>query len=154
VHQTAAAPSPESRARRLADAQYNLGICYALGKGVKKDETKAAQLYGQAAEQDDADAQFNFGVCYELGSGVEKDEAKSAQLYGQAAKQGNVNAQFSLGGCYTLGKGVKEDKAKAARLYGQAAHGCAAGPTPRTRRAVCCCAGAHQARSVQAQPRG
>jgi TPR repeat protein len=31
-----------------AEAQHNLGICYAKGEGVKLDMTKAVQLWGQA----------------------------------------------------------------------------------------------------------
>jgi TPR repeat protein len=34
-----------------AKAQFELGICYASGDGVDVNNVKAAQLYGQAAEQ-------------------------------------------------------------------------------------------------------
>jgi TPR repeat protein len=58
-----------------------------LGEGVYVDKAKAAQLYGQAAEQGHADAQYNLGVCYSDGEGVKVDKAKAAQLFRQAAEQ-------------------------------------------------------------------
>ncbi len=45
-------------------AQYNLGICYANGQGVTKDEAEAVKWYRKAAEQNHAMAQYNLGVCY------------------------------------------------------------------------------------------
>jgi TPR repeat protein len=65
-----------------AGSQLNLGLCYKLGKGVEKDEAKAAQLHQQAAEQRHANEQYALCLCYALGKGVEKDEAKAARLYG------------------------------------------------------------------------
>ena len=34
-----------------ANAQYNLGVCYEKGEGVKKDLSQAVQWYRKAAEQ-------------------------------------------------------------------------------------------------------
>jgi TPR repeat protein len=45
-----------------AEAQYNLGLCYANGQGVAKDEAEAVKWYRKAAEQNDADAQYNLGL--------------------------------------------------------------------------------------------
>ena len=47
-----------------AEAQYNLGVCYANGQGVAKDEVEAVKWYRKAAEQNYAAAQYNLGVCY------------------------------------------------------------------------------------------
>ena len=47
-----------------ADAQYNLGVMYANGRGVRQDDAQAVQWYRKAAEQGDAEAQFNLGVMY------------------------------------------------------------------------------------------
>ena len=76
-----------------ADAQCNLGYCYAFGKGVTKDEKKAVEWYSKAAEQGHANAQFNLGVCYEGGTGVAKDEKKAMEWYTKAAEQGHANAK-------------------------------------------------------------
>jgi TPR repeat protein len=122
-------PSGQAAEHSHADAQYNLGVCYATGKGVEKDEAKAAQLYGQAAKQSHIGALYSLGLCNTHGKGVEKDEAKAARLYEQAALQGDAGAalqgdaggQYRLGICYALGKGTPADKAQAARLFWQAA---------------------------------
>ncbi|GAQ83639.1 hypothetical protein KFL_001560080 [Klebsormidium nitens] len=74
--------------RGYATPQCNLGWCYQHGRGVEKDEVRAAGLYAQAAEQGLARAQCNLGVCYEHGKGVEKDEARAAGLYATAADEG------------------------------------------------------------------
>lgn len=53
-------------------AQFNLGIMYSKGYGVKQDDAKAAKWYRKAAEQGDAEAQFSLGLIYSLGKGVKK----------------------------------------------------------------------------------
>ena len=56
-----------------ADAQFNLGIMYANGEGVPKDDVEAARWWRLAAEQGHARAQFNLGIMYANGEGVLKD---------------------------------------------------------------------------------
>ena len=48
-----------------AKAQFNLGLMYYNGQGVRQDYTQAVQWYRKAAEQGLADAQYNLGVAYE-----------------------------------------------------------------------------------------
>jgi TPR repeat protein len=57
-----------------AKAQSNLGIAYAFGKGVLKDDKKAMYWYQKAADQGQAQTQFNLGVKYAFGKGVLKDD--------------------------------------------------------------------------------
>ena len=45
-----------------AAAQFNLGLMYDSGRGVRQDYTKAVQWYRKAAEQGVAEAQYNLGV--------------------------------------------------------------------------------------------
>ena len=45
-----------------AVAQYNLGLLYANGQGVPKDDAQARQWYEKAAVQGHADAQVNLGI--------------------------------------------------------------------------------------------
>ncbi|WP_314879189.1 tetratricopeptide repeat protein, partial [Haemophilus parahaemolyticus] len=56
-----------------ASTQFNLGVMYAKGRGVKQDDVEAVKWYRQAAEQGDAEAQFNLGVMYAKGRGVKQD---------------------------------------------------------------------------------
>ena len=96
-----------------ATAQFNLGIMYANGRGVLKDDAEAVRWYRLAAEQGYADAQFNLGVKYDFGEGVPKDGAEAVEWYRLAAEQGYADAQFNLGGMYANGEGVLKDSVRA-----------------------------------------
>jgi len=80
-----------------ADAQFELGQCYANGRGVEKDAKEAVAWYRKAAAQDSADAQHMLGVCYIAGKGVEKDVSQCLTWFKKAAKQGHAGAQFKIG---------------------------------------------------------
>ena len=53
-------------------AEYNLGVKYERGEGVKQDYKKAANFYQKAADQGNANAQANLAVLYIWGKGVGK----------------------------------------------------------------------------------
>ena len=48
-----------------AIAQFNLGVMYSNGKGVKQDQTEAAKWYRLAAAQGNVSALCNLGVMYD-----------------------------------------------------------------------------------------
>ena len=48
--------------QNLAEAQTNLGSCYANGQGVAKDEVEAVKWYRKAAEQKEATAENNWAA--------------------------------------------------------------------------------------------
>ena len=98
-----------------------MGVMYANGQGVAKDERQAVEWYRKAADQGDATAQFNLGVMYDNGQGVSKDERLAVEWYRKAADQGNANAQFSLGVMYANGQGVAKDERQAVEWYRKAA---------------------------------
>jgi len=117
-------PIADLRARAEAgnaDAQDNLGVMYATGRGVAKDDTEAARLYRLAADQGHAGGQFNLGWMYANGKGVAKDDAEAVRLFRLAADQGQAEAQSNLGLMYANGSGVAKDDAKAVRLLRLAA---------------------------------
>ena len=93
----------------LAEAQFNVGICYGEGEGIEKDEKKAFVWFSKAAEQSYDKAQYNVGVCYKNGEGIEKDEKKAFEWYLKAAEQGSAEAQLVVGESYLLSKGVDSD---------------------------------------------
>lgn len=88
--------------RGEADAQYRLGDCYAVGRGVEKNDAEAVKWYRKAAEQGDADAQYSLGECYAV-----KDETEALKWYHKAAEQGHEGAKGRLVGWYEL----EEDRA-------------------------------------------
>ena len=70
-----------------AEAQYQLGSRYRLGRGVSQNYAEAEAWYRKAAEQDHAEAQYWLGWLYENGFGVEPESSKAAEWYGKAAQR-------------------------------------------------------------------
>ena len=70
-----------------AEAQYNLGVRYENGRGVRKNQQKAFWWWRVAAEQGEAFAQDALGVIYYYGTGVPKDYGLAYKWYNLAAAQ-------------------------------------------------------------------
>ena len=75
-----------------AEAQYNLGLMYASGKGVTQDSKQAVKWYRKAAEQGYASAQFNLGNMYASGQGVTQDYVLAHMWWNIAASAGIESA--------------------------------------------------------------
>ena len=109
-------------------SQYNLGLMYAIGRGVEKDYVEAAKWYCMASEQGLSLAQSYLGAMYSLGRGVEKDDVEAVKWYRKAAEQGCAEGQLGLGAMYANGRGVEKDYVEAVEWYRKAAEqGYAAG---------------------------
>lgn len=104
-----------------AQAQYNLGVSYATGRGVAQDHATAVNYFRKAADQGMAQAQYNLGLIYEKGQGIAQDEPSAANWYRKAADQGVSQAQLNLGIMYATGKGVTKDNATAVVYFRKAA---------------------------------
>jgi TPR repeat protein len=100
-----------------AVAQYSLGLLYANGQGVPKDDAQARQWYEKSAAQGRADAQVNLGILYDYGRGVPQDFKKAVYWYRLSANQGNDLAQRQLGLLYERGDGVQKDYVEAYMRY-------------------------------------
>ena len=70
-----------------ADTQFNLGVRYNNGEGVRQDYAEAVKWYRLAAEQGNADAQYNLGVLYDNGERVRQDHTEAVKWYRLAADQ-------------------------------------------------------------------
>ena len=77
VSETQSEACREAAEQGHADAQSNLGLMYAMGWGVPKDDVQAVAWYRKAAEQGNADAQSNLGRMYAKGEGVPQDYAQA-----------------------------------------------------------------------------
>ena len=97
-------------------AMVDLGEMFEQGRGVKKDEAQAVQLYEQAGDRSRW-AQFKLGIMYLQGQGVPKNEAKALQWWQKSADGGNGKAQNNVGVMYDRGLSVKRDYAKALDSY-------------------------------------
>lgn len=104
-----------------AEAQHNIGLCYANGHGVTKNEIEAVKWYRKAAEQGLAGAQYNLGCIYESGDGIEKDLVEAVKWYRKAADQGYASGQSNLGFCYLYGHGVTKDETEGIKWFRKAA---------------------------------
>jgi tetratricopeptide (TPR) repeat protein len=104
-----------------AGAQYELGVMYESGHGVRQDFVEAAKWYRKAADQGEARAQYNLACLYGQGQGVALDHAESVKWYRRAAEQGNPYAQNNLGVMYETGLGTTQDHAEAVKWYRKAA---------------------------------
>ena len=79
-----------------AEAQLNLGICFAIGDGVNKNREHAAKWYRKSAEQGNPEAQYCLGACYSNGDGVTEDAEESMKWLQKAADQGYEKARVML----------------------------------------------------------
>ena len=107
--------------RGEAVAQFYVGLSYALGRGVPKDDAKAVAWYRKAAEQGLALAQAFLGAMYATGNGVPQDYTEAISWLRKAAEQGLAEAQFELGVAYYRGEGVPQDDVQAVAWYRKAA---------------------------------
>ena len=115
----------QAAARGDANAQFALGVRYASGKGVERDEAEGARWIRRAADQGHVTAQFNLGLMYADGNGVPQDSAQAIVWLRKAADQEDARAQSNLGLMYANGSGVAQDFAQAMQWYRKA--------KPRTR---------------------
>ena len=95
-------------------AQFNLGMLYEQGKGVKKDHKRAADWHLLAAKAGLADAQFALGYLLEKGKANgtvldTPDFVGAVHWYSRAANQGFGPAQQNLGQLHMKGQGTARD---------------------------------------------
>lgn len=117
---TAASHFTKAAEQGDSDAQYNLGLMYKSGKGVRQDEKVAFKWYKKAAEQGVASAQYILGLMYHKGAGVRQDERVAVKWYKKAAEQKHATAQYNLGVTYHNGERVRQDKSVAKEWFGKA----------------------------------
>ena len=69
-------------------SQYNLGLLYQEGKGVRQDYLKAIKWYEKSANQGYSSAQHALGVIYYNGRGVRQNSATAKEWFGKACDNG------------------------------------------------------------------
>lgn len=105
---------------KLAEGQYNLAVCYAKGRGVPQDYSRAVELYRKAAGQGHADAMCNLAHCLEKGQGVPQDEEGAFLWFREAfEKKGSETARYHLGRCHFRGIGTLQCASQAAVVLGE-----------------------------------
>lgn len=107
----------EAASKGYPAAYLRLGLCYAEGNGVVKDEQMAVKYYQLAADKGDATAQVSLGFYYQHGKGVVEDKNIAVKYFQLAADQGNTDALCGLGFAYLHGSGVVKDEEKAKKYF-------------------------------------
>jgi len=100
-----------------------LGIMYIKGDGVKKDPTKALELFKKSCDGSYALGCGNLGVIYDDGHGVNKDKSKAIEIFKKACDGGDIDRCGSLGVMYEKGDVVTQDKTKALEFFIKACNG-------------------------------
>ncbi|MBK7976328.1 MAG: sel1 repeat family protein [Deltaproteobacteria bacterium] len=99
----------KSVAQGNASAQYNLGLAYQQGIGVRQSDEAAMALFRLAAEQGHPMAAHNLGGFYYEGRGVARDLEEAARWVRLAADRGDPEAQYRLAVMYGNGEGLAKD---------------------------------------------
>lgn len=101
-----------SAAKGDADAMFNLGQAYKLGKGVPQDLAKAEELFGRAAGLGHLQASDNYGLLlFQRG-----EKARALPFIRAAADRGDPRAQYLLGIAHFNGDLVPKDWPRAYAL--------------------------------------
>ncbi|MEZ5890639.1 MAG: tetratricopeptide repeat protein [Xanthobacteraceae bacterium] len=104
-----------------AHAEALMGLLYANGRGVPRDDHEAMKWFRSAADQGDPVAQLQIGIMYYDGRGVPQDYSEAARWYQLAAERGNPEAQYNLGIMYATGVGMPQDNILAHMWFNLAA---------------------------------
>jgi hypothetical protein len=102
-----------------AEAEFDLGVLYAEGMGVRRDLTEASKWYRKAAEQGNAAAEFALGQMYSRGWGVPRDEADAIRWFQMANSVDSDGPPTDW--ALVEGYGTQRDPQQAAYWYQQAA---------------------------------
>jgi uncharacterized protein len=102
-----------------AEAEFDLGVLYAQGLGVRRDLTVAANWYRKSARQGNAEAQFALGQMYSRGWGVPRDEADALRWFQMASSVDSEGPPTDW--TRIEGYGIPQDLRQAAYWYRQAA---------------------------------
>lgn len=105
-----------------AEAQFNLGGCYAEGRGVAKSMDMALQWWRKAAKQGQVGAMSKLANAYATGeTGGKPNFSEAVRWWKLAAARGDGDAQYNLGVASEQGLGTAKNEARAADWYRKAA---------------------------------
>jgi TPR repeat protein len=95
--------------RDYATAEFGVGYCYAMGRGVPQDYSLASSWYRRASDHGQTTATNNLAMMYQTGQGVPKDLNQAADLLEKAANLGNPKAEVNYGMNFEYGRARPKD---------------------------------------------
>lgn len=104
-----------------ASAMVELGVLYANGTGVAKDEAQARKLFERAAEAGNARGVSNLAALSHATGTMPADPAKARALLAKAAEGNSAEAQYQLGLMMAEGTGGPKDDVSARAMFERAA---------------------------------
>lgn len=104
---------------KLPQAAYELAQLYQKGEGVEKNEAKAMELFGAAAQAKNPDAQYTLGT-FAYGANPPKYEDAFA-WFSNAAAGGHAQAQYMTGFMLMQGQGTNLSVPLAVKFFRDAA---------------------------------
>lgn len=111
----------EAASRGGDESQRKLGVFYASGMGIPRNEPESVVWYLKSAKQNNKLAQLALGLAYLQGLGVRQDDDESLKWFKAAAEQELPAALFYVGSAYAAGRGVAVDHVQAMQWYRKAA---------------------------------
>jgi len=98
-------------------AQFNLGVCYAVGQGVRQDQVKATKWFLSAAGAGDTQAMRVMAIRLNEGRGCASDQQAATATFVRAAEAGDPTAEFNLGVRYATGHGISSQAVSGAKAF-------------------------------------
>jgi len=95
------------------NAQFDLGVMYRNGYGIKQDDKKAVEWWTKAAEQGHPRAQLYLGRMYDQGYGVNEDHEIAKSWYIKAGENGDAYGQYYFHPCKSLESAARQGVLKA-----------------------------------------
>ncbi len=95
------------------DAQYDLGMRYQYGNGVKKSRSKAHRWLNKSAQAGNAQAQYALSLFYQQYARNKQGVKKALLWIKKSADQGLADAQYSLGMMFRNGSLVHKNPVEA-----------------------------------------
>jgi TPR repeat protein len=111
-YQAALAPCQRSAEHGHAVGKYLLGLMYAQGLAVPKEERRGVDLMRAAAEMGYSDAQKDYGIALQNGVGVPQNSSEACSWWERSALQNNFLGQQYAAACYLTGQGVGQDSSR------------------------------------------
>lgn len=119
--QNQSANSPAKAEPRSVKDEVALARAYLIGRGVERDDSRAAYWYEKAANSGDPDAQRILAHLYQMGLGVPRDPVQAVRWLERAVASGSMEAKVDLATNYLWGAGVKKDVQLSATWFREAA---------------------------------
>jgi TPR repeat protein len=98
----------------------DLGVAYAAGKEVAKDEVAAATRYKQACDGGETRGCYHLAKVLATGAGMTRDDARAAELFRSSCARGDGASCERVGEMYATGAGIARDEGRATAFFQRA----------------------------------